>query len=155
MNSTALTSGEPTRLTALLIADPRPALRTGMELMSAVVSGATSSAMPTPNTSCPSTTSTSAPPGGTQVLGSATSRRHGGESGGMRENHSRPAAISAGPTVMNRRGPSRAAQVPAGVESVVSMIATGMPAAPAPSGEYPSVPWKKSPVNANDTYSAP
>ena len=37
MNSTALTSGEPTRLTALLMAEPRPAFFTGTEPISAVL----------------------------------------------------------------------------------------------------------------------
>ena len=48
MNSTAVNSGCPTRDTALLMAEPRPALRTGTESISAVVSGATTSVMPTP-----------------------------------------------------------------------------------------------------------
>jgi len=49
MNSTAPRSGVPTRDTALLIAEPRPALRVGIELMSVLVSGATTSEMPSPN----------------------------------------------------------------------------------------------------------
>ena len=70
MKSTALTSGEPTRLTALLIAEPSPAFRTGTELISAVVSGATSMLMPIPKTTVPSITSVSVAAGGISVAGS-------------------------------------------------------------------------------------
>ena len=48
MNTAAATSGWPTRDRALLIAEAMPELRTGTELMSAVVSGATSSEIPIP-----------------------------------------------------------------------------------------------------------
>ena len=71
MKSTALTSGEPTRLTALLIAEPRPAFFTGTELISAVVRGATSMLIPTPKTSVPSTTSVNVETGGMRLAGPA------------------------------------------------------------------------------------
>ena len=44
---------------------------------------------------------------------------------------------------------------PAGVDSVVSRMATGTPTMPAARGEYPSVPCRKSATKANWTYSAP
>ena len=55
MNSTALTSGDPD--TADRVVDRRARGRhfTGTELISAVVSGATSRLIPTPKTSVPST----------------------------------------------------------------------------------------------------
>src|SRR5690606_23224888 len=133
-NRAALTSGEPTRLTALLIAEPSPALRTGIELINAVVKGATSNAIPRPNTVWARRTSMRTPAGGTQLDGSPTSSIQVGESAGMRASHSNPAAMISGPMVMNARGPNCADQRPAGVDSVVSRMATGTPITPAASG---------------------
>jgi hypothetical protein len=48
MNTIAATNGWPTRDSALLIAEARPAFRTGTEPMRPVVSGATSNARPNP-----------------------------------------------------------------------------------------------------------
>ena len=51
MKITAARIGWPTREMALLIADPRPELRDGIELISVLVSGATTSEIPRPPTS--------------------------------------------------------------------------------------------------------
>src|SRR5674536_139132 len=67
MNSAALTSGAPTRETALLIADPSPARATGTDAIRAVVRGATSIAIPTPKRSVVGRTSTRKPTGGTRL----------------------------------------------------------------------------------------
>ena len=134
MKSTALTSGEPTRLMALLIAEPRPAFRTGTELISAVVSGATSMLIPIPKTTVPSITSVKVAAGGIRVAGSARSSRQGSEPAGIRVSQMSPSAMSSGPTVMNSRGPKRAESCPAGVDRNVSSSAVGMLTAPAANG---------------------
>ena len=50
MNSAAPANGAPTREMALLMAEPRPTLRSGIEAISAVVRGATTSDRPRPKT---------------------------------------------------------------------------------------------------------
>ena len=65
MNTVAATSGWPTRDRALLIAEAIPAFRTGTELISPVVSGATSSESPSPKTITAGMGPTSASIGGT------------------------------------------------------------------------------------------
>ena len=127
MNSTALTSGEPTRLTALLIAEPRPAFFTGTELISAVVSGATSMLIPTPKTSDARADvderrgrRDQRSPDPPDRRATAPSRPGCAPARGARRHDS-------GPTVMNSRGPKRAESWPTGVERKVSSSAIGMP----------------------------
>ena len=62
----------PTRDTALLIAEPSPALRLGIEPMSVLVSGATTSEMPSPNVISAGSTSMNTDAGGISVDGFRT-----------------------------------------------------------------------------------
>src|ERR687887_951910 len=102
---TAPASWGPTREIALLIADATPELRTGTLVVSAVVSGATIIARPTPNTICPGRKSRTKSIGGNQVAGSPGANVHAALVGGTRVNHSTPTAMIAGPALMKMRGP--------------------------------------------------
>src|SRR5262245_62421093 len=97
MKTTAAMSGEPTRDSALLIADAIPAFRDGTEFISPVVSGATSSAMPVPKTNPTMSGPVSASTGGTRVDGSSRVAVHGCAVGGTVSHHSAPAAMTGGP----------------------------------------------------------
>src|SRR6266508_5916257 len=101
MKITADRSGWPTREIALLIAEPRPALRTGTELIRVLVNGATTSEMPTPNRRIAGSASISAPGGGTRLSGEPTWACQAGLVCGIRANHTRPAAIRIGPATRN------------------------------------------------------
>src|ERR1700716_1941108 len=107
MKISAPASCGPTREIALLIAEPSPALRTGTDVMSALVSGATSIMIPTPNTIDPGKKSVKYEAGGKYVLGSPSCNRHGVLSVGTRANHRTPTAMITGPIAMNQRGPNR------------------------------------------------
>ena len=74
----APSSGWPTREIALLIAEPRPEDRAGMERMSVVVSGATTHEIPTPKRSIDGRISISESIGGIRRAGSSPAASHGG-----------------------------------------------------------------------------
>src|SRR5947209_15935366 len=95
----------PTREMALLIAEPTPEFRTGTEVMSAVVSGATSIMIPSPKMIDPGRKSVRYETGGMYELGDAGSRRHGVLPAGTRANHRTPAAMMSGPAAMNHLVP--------------------------------------------------
>src|SRR2546422_6837140 len=105
MKITAVASSGPIRERALLIAEARPELRDGTDVISAVVSGATSSEMPLAKTSTAGSRSISTLGGGTRLDGLARVASHVALVAGIRASQSRPRAISAGPTVMKMRGP--------------------------------------------------
>src|SRR5438093_13210185 len=100
MKITAVASSGPIRERALLIAEARPELRDGTDVISAVVSGATSSEMPLANNRVPGSTSISTLPGGSRLEGRARVASQVWLLAGIRASHSRPAAINVGPTVM-------------------------------------------------------
>src|SRR3954453_19670890 len=77
--------GWPTRLIALLIADARPALRTGTELISVAVRGATTSEIPTPIRRTEGTMPTSTEVGGISEPTSVRRASNGAGGGGMRQ----------------------------------------------------------------------
>ena len=77
----------PIRETALLIAEARPELRSGTELMSAVVSGATRRQMPAPNRMLTGRTSTKKSMGGTSDDGFAIAAVQGRDIAGRRTYH--------------------------------------------------------------------
>src|SRR5690349_11980376 len=128
---TADRSGWPTREIELLIAEARPALPTGIDDISVLVSGATTSEMPTPNSRIMGRMSTKVDVGGTNDEGLPIARRHGSVSAGMRASHRSPPAISNGPAMRNRRGPYRPASVPIRADSTVSRMPLGTPITPA------------------------
>src|SRR6476661_2986763 len=103
MNRTAPSSGDPTRERALLIAEPRPENRVGIEPMSVEVSGATTSEMPTPKSRIDGRTSMNTSSGGTNVDGSLIAIFQGADVAGSRAYQTSPAAMSSGPAVRNRR----------------------------------------------------
>jgi hypothetical protein len=103
MNSAALTSGAPTRETALLIADPNPARATGTEAIRAMVRGATSIAIPTPKRSVVGRTSTRKPTGGTRLAAESGRATQAPLVAGIREIQKRPAPIRSGPATMKGR----------------------------------------------------
>ena len=95
--------------------------------MSVLVSGATTSEIPSPNSRTYGSTSTSVDGGGMSVDGSLERACHGSVSAGIRASHSRPPAMISGPTTRNGRAPMRPASVPTRVESSVSRIPVGRP----------------------------
>src|ERR1035437_9827366 len=105
MNSAALTSGAPTRETALLIADPSPARATGTEAISAVVRGATSSAIPTPKRRVVGSTSPRKSTGGTRLTTESGRAGQAALVAGILEIQKRPAPIRSGPATMKGRAP--------------------------------------------------
>src|SRR4051812_42626826 len=102
---TADSSGCPIRLIELLIADASPAFDTGTDDVRVEVSGATTSEIPTPNSSTNGRMSTMVDSGGRYVDGSPSASVHGSVSAGTRESQVRPAAMSSGPATRKRRGP--------------------------------------------------
>src|SRR5690349_16066157 len=110
--------GWPTRAIALLIADPSPENRCGIEPMSVLVSGATTQAMPRPNVRTAGNTSVRYPIDGTSDAGRSRLGVQAGEVAGSRVNHSRAAAMSVGPRVRNVLAPTRPTIVPIRGESV-------------------------------------
>src|SRR5712691_4608466 len=116
MKITAPARSGPMRLIALLIADASPELRVGTELIRAVVSGATRIEMPSPKTNIAGRTSRRYPADGTRLVGSSARACQAELLDGIRASHSRPAAMSAGPTAMNQRGPRVPASRPKVVE---------------------------------------
>jgi hypothetical protein len=130
-NSNAPRSGWPTREIALLIADPRPALRTGIEPISVFVRGATMQEIPRPNRMIDGKTSTRKPAVGASVEGWLSDARHGSDVAGILESQSRPTAMMSGPAVRKGRAPILPAIDPTRVDSTVSMTPTGSPMVPA------------------------
>src|SRR3990172_9830599 len=110
---------------ALLIAEPSPAWRTGIDDMSVAVRGATTSAIPTPKTVDAAMTPVTTSAGGTSDDGSFMDGRHGCESTGVRPSHARPIATTTGPTARKRLAPTCPATVPTRVERAVSRMLTG------------------------------
>src|SRR3989442_377586 len=125
----------PPREIALLMAEATPELRTGTLVMSAVVRGATIIARPSPKTTCPGKKSMKYSTGGIQVVRSLGLNIHAGLVAGVRRNHRMPSAMSAGPAVMKKRGPRRAARAPKRVERSTRRRPPGMPARPAADAE--------------------
>ena len=121
-------SGWPTRAIALLMADPSPENRSGIELISVFVSGATTQAMPIPNSRTAGRMSTMNVDRRDQRRRSIGAACHGAELAGRRANHSSPAAMNSGPAVRNGRAPIRPATLPIRVES--SDQADARPAGP-------------------------
>jgi hypothetical protein len=134
MKTAAATSGWPTRERALLIAEAIPEFRTGTELISPVVSGATSSEIPMPKMIDAGSGPTSASIGGTSEPGLPRVAAHGAEVEPTVSHHSDPAAITSGPTTRNGRTPRRPDSAPTRVDSSVSKIPVGSPTIAAPSG---------------------
>src|SRR6476469_5359605 len=97
--------GEPTRDSELLMAEPRPENRLGMEPMSVLVSGATTSEMPSPNSTIEGRTSMNTSSGGRKVDGVSRAIAQGAELTGRREYQRRPDAMRSGPATRNRRAP--------------------------------------------------
>src|ERR1700674_3895011 len=144
MKISAPASWGPTREIALLIAEPTPEFRTGIDVSSAVVSGATMIMTPTPKMTEPGRKSVRYDSGGTYVLGSAGRSRHGMLLLGTRANHRTASAMIKGPMAMNQRGPYFAARLPNRAEKKIRKRERGIPAAPAAAAVYPSVPcWKR------------
>ena len=133
MKMSAPSSGWPTREIELLMAEPRPENRPGIEPISVLVSGATTSEMPSPLSSTAGRTSMKRSTGGMRVDGTAMAACQAAESTGTRAHHSVPSAISNGPASRNPRGPRRPAIVPTRAESSVSRMPAGTPMAPAAS----------------------
>ena len=128
----------------LLIADANPALRTGTEFISPVVSGATSSDSPTPNSSTPGSGPISASSGGVSELGFERLAVQPMDVAGTVSHHSSPTAITSGPATRNGRTPYLPDSVPTRVDRNVSRMPVGIPISAAPSGLYPSVPCRNS-----------
>src|SRR6266704_5389843 len=134
----------PTREIALLIADPRPELRTGTEVINAVVSGATMTMIPIPKMMLPGRKSIQYDSGGRYVPAWLGTSFHGVLDDGTRANHRTPSAMMSGPTAMKMRGPYLAARLPNRGEKKIRKIDPGIPAAPAAAAVYPRVPcWKR------------
>ena len=132
MKITAPRSGCPTRDRALLIAEPRPEFRAGIELISVLVSGATTIPIPTPNAMFAGRTSIRASTGGIRVMGRPSSASHGCVEAGMRASHSWPAATTSGPTTRKMRDPKRPVRPPTRAESDAIRIPDGRPMIAAP-----------------------
>src|ERR1700682_4599924 len=144
MKISAPASWGPTREIALLMAEPTPEFRTGTDVISAVVSGATMIMTPTQKMIEPCRKSVRYDSGGAYVLGSAGWSRHGVLWLGTRANHRTPSAMIRGPMAMNQRGPYFAARLPNRAEEKIKKREPGIPAARAAAAVYPSVPcWKR------------
>src|ERR1700704_6295216 len=131
MKISAPASWGPTREIALLIAEPTPELRTGTEVISAVVSGATIIISPTPNRMVPGRKSVKYESGGRYVPGSPGWSLQGVLLLGTRANHRTPRAMITGPIAMNQRGPYLAASIPNRAEKKIKKSDPGIPPAPA------------------------
>src|SRR4051794_13022849 len=105
MKISAPASCGPTREIALLIADPRPELRTGTDVIKAVVSGATMTMIPIPKMTFPGRKSIQYERGGRYVAGWLGSSFHGVLEEGTRAIHRTPRAMMRGPVAMKMRGP--------------------------------------------------
>ena len=127
MNSSAPTSGWPTRDRALLIADPSPAFLVGIEFISVLVSGATTSEIPRPNRVSAGSTSTRTDIGGSSVERSSSVASHGSDVGVIRANGSMPTAMISGLITRNGFGPIRLAAAPTLVDSTTSRMPLGKP----------------------------
>src|SRR5262245_39026637 len=127
MKRIAPTNGWPTRDTALLIADPRPAFRVGIEPISVLVNGATTNAIPSPNRMVAGSTSMNTDGGGTSVAGSSNDASHGCEVGGILAHQSIAADMISGPATRNGFALPRPAAAPIRVDSDTSMIPVGSP----------------------------
>ena len=90
MKMTAARSGWPTREIALLIADASPELRTGTDPMSVVVSGATTSEIPSPNSSTAGRMSTRVETGGMSSLDARPPRLARDRDAGVPEQRAAP-----------------------------------------------------------------
>src|SRR5207247_10617974 len=117
----------PTREIALLMADPSPELRTGTDLISAVVSGATMIIRPTPKMIEPGRKSLKYEAGGRYVLGLSGLSLHGALLAGTRANHSTPTAMIRGTAALKIRGPDVAANLPNPLEK---QMCTRLPRSP-------------------------
>src|SRR5947207_107645 len=131
MKMTAPRSGWPTREIALLIAEPSPALRVGIELISVLVRGATTHAMPTPKIRAKGRKSMRYPLEGRRVDGLSAWASQGVDDDGMRASQSDATAMRMGPIVRKTRLPRRPASVPTRVDKNVRHRPTGSPAIPA------------------------
>ena len=127
----APSSGWPTREIELLIADPSPEKRPGIELISVLVSGRHDHRDPEPEEQDRRAARRSdvepagrASPASRRPPSTAPNRPAAGRT------RASPTAISSGPATRNRRAPSRPASVPTRVDSSDSMIPTGMPDRP-------------------------
>ena len=112
MKMIAPRSGWPTREIALLIADPSPEKRPGIEPISGARQRRDDQRDPDPEQEIAGRTSTSTSSGGIRVAGVSTEASHGSESDGSRANQSSPPAMISGPTTRNGRAPIRAATRP-------------------------------------------
>src|SRR5664279_6449660 len=92
-------SGVPTRETALLIAEAMPEFCTGTEPIRVVVSGATTSEMPTPNNTTAGRMSTIVENGGTMLARLSNRASHGALVTGTRAYQSNAMAMRIGPMV--------------------------------------------------------
>src|SRR5439155_15515 len=124
---------------ALLMADPSPELRTGTDLISAVVSGATMIIRPTPKMIEPGRKSMKYEAGGRYVLGLSGISLHGVLLAGTRANHSTPTAMIRGPAAMKIRGPYLAAKLPNRLEKKIRNRLPGIPAAPAAAAAFGTI----------------
>src|SRR5215210_709590 len=139
---TAPINGVPTRDKALLIADPRPAWRLGIELINVLVSGATTSEIPMPNRTRAGRTSMKIDAGGRNVEGLSSATVQGAEVVGIRAHHNIAAAMIRGPITRNGFAPIRPAQPPTGRESATRSSPVGKPTSDTPIAVYPRVPWR-------------
>ena len=134
MKMIAPSSGWPTREIELLIADPSPENRPGIEPISVLVSGATTIEMPRPKSRIAGRTSISVETGGISVAGCSKAAFHGvgiGRQSGEPEHRRRPSAAARQPG--SGAHPAAPDSVPIRVDRIDSMMPTGMPTAPAPS----------------------
>ena len=135
MKMSADRSGWPTRDSALLIAAASPAFRTGIDPIRVLVSGATTSEIPSPKPRIAGSTSIRKSAGGSRLPEPSRRRIHGALLDGIRANQASPAAMISGPATRNGRAPIRPATVPTGADRTVSMIAMGKLASPAATTE--------------------
>ncbi len=115
----------------MLIADASPAFATGTEPMRVVVSGATTSVIPIPNSSTYGRMSTSVDSGGSHVDGSPSWSAQGSVVTGTRASQNSPRAMMTGPMTRNGRMPIRPAALPTRAENSVRMMPVGRPMIPA------------------------
>src|SRR5260370_41494659 len=130
MKINAPASCGPTLEMALLIADPTPELRTGTDVMSAVVSGATIIMMPSPKMIEPGRKSTRYEMVGGYGAGAPGLNRQAPLLAGTRGNHRTPRAITAGPAAMNHPGPYFPARLPNRPEQKIRKSGPGVPPPP-------------------------
>src|SRR5947207_14062128 len=112
MKMRAPASCGPTREIALLIAEPRPERRTGTDVISAAVRGATMIMITRPKITAPGRKSVKYARGRAKVLGLAGSSFHAVLDDGPRAHHSHRSAAVAGPAAMTLPRPYFAATRP-------------------------------------------